>query len=264
MDGANYAGYIIAAVVIVIVMIIIYKISNNPLITATAAIGSLGKTDGIARTAGVPVHACPPGTEKDPSGLLCYPSCRSLPAAAADIAANPSIDFNAVGPACWTKCPDGYTDFGVGCSKPAAYGRGVGTPLTVTCPAGWNVRGVGTASWCDIWDPFLRTQSASWTCKPGEERNGELCYPKCKPGFHNVGCCTCGPDCPPGTVDSGVSCTKKNFSRGGGVPMVCGAGEELSGALCYPKCDTVPAVMAAMKETGKTFRGDGPVCWQIK
>jgi len=268
MDGANntsYTGYIVAAAVVVIVMVIIYKISNSPLFTAAAALGSLGKTDGISRTAGVPVHACPPGTEKDPNGLLCYPSCRSLPLAAADIAANPSIDFDAVGPACWTKCPPGYTDIGVSCSKPAAYGRGVGTPLTVTCPPGWNVRGVGTASWCDRYEfPVVKTQSADWTCKPGEERNGELCYPKCKPGFHNVGCCTCSPDCPPGTRDDGAFCAKKSYNRGVGVPMVCGAGEELSGALCYPPCNTVPAVIAAIKSTEKTFRGDGPVCWQVK
>jgi hypothetical protein len=41
----------------------------------------------------------------------------------------------------------------------------------------------------------------------------------------------------------------KSETRGVGVPMVCGEGEDLDGALCYPKCPD-------------GFTGVGPVCWQ--
>ena len=30
------------------------------------------------------------------------------------------------------------------------------------------------------------------------EESGLVVYPKCKPGFHAVGCCICSPDCPAG------------------------------------------------------------------
>jgi hypothetical protein len=39
------------------------------------------------RTAGVPLHACPAGTEKDETGALCYPSCPA--------------GYKGVGPVCW-------------------------------------------------------------------------------------------------------------------------------------------------------------------
>lgn len=33
-------------------------------------------------------------------------------------------------------------------------------------------------------------------------------YPKCKPGFHNFGCCICSPDCPENYTDIGLFCLK--------------------------------------------------------
>ncbi len=74
-------------------------------------------------------------------------------------------------------------------------------------------------------------------------------YPKCKPGFHPVGCCVCSPDCPTGMSDIGVSCQKQSYGRTAGTSMLCAPGLEQNGALCYPKCRT-------------EFHGVGPVCWQ--
>jgi len=42
---------------------------------------------------------------------------------------------------------------------------------------------------------------------------------------------------------------KDSYGRGAGVAMVCTAGEDQDGALCYPKCKD-------------GYRGAGPVCWQ--
>jgi hypothetical protein len=53
-------------------------------------------------------------------------------------------------------------------------------------------------------------------CGPNEEKNGLLCYPKCKAGYHNVGCCTCSIDCPPGFNDYGIGCSKPSYDRGAG------------------------------------------------
>ncbi len=72
------------------------------------------------------------------------------------------------------------------------------------------------------------------SCREGEEKNGALCYPLCKDGYHGVG----------------PVCWKfpKSYGRGAGKPLTCAANLEMSGALCYPKC-------------GDGYHGVGPVCW---
>jgi len=42
----------------------------------------------------------------------------------------------------------------------------------------------------------------------GCEKYGGLWYPKCKPGFHHVGCCICSPNCINGMKDTGIACLK--------------------------------------------------------
>ena len=67
--------------------------------------------------------------------------------------------------------------------------------------------------------------------------NGLLCYPKCRSGFHNVGCCICSPNCPSKMTDIGISCAKHSYGRGAGkIPLTCRSNEDLYGLLCYPKC----------------------------
>ena len=123
------------------------------------------------------------GAKENDAGL-CYTKCPA--------------NYKGVGPVCWQVCPSGYSDFGVGCSKPASYGRGAGYPWKFG--DGLNDNGM-----------FKRCRAAN---SQGCEKNGAIVYPKCKPGFHQVGCCVCSPDCPAGLIDSGVSCTKKSQGRG--------------------------------------------------
>jgi hypothetical protein len=77
-------------------------------------------------------------------------------------------------------------------------------------------------------------------CKEGDEINGAMCYPKCRTGFHPVGCCVCSPDCPAGWTDDGATCRRAGY---------CDPNEDRDGALCYPKCRD-------------GFSGAGPVCWK--
>lgn len=147
----------------------------------------------------------------DQNGALCYPQCKT--------------NYSGVGPVCWGKCPTGFNDIGAFCQKPSSYGRGAGYVI-------WN------GEKCSKENP------------QGCEKSGALWYPKCKPGFHPVGCCVCSPDCPSGYNDTGTGCAKPSYGRGAGEPFACRAGTEKNGLLCYPNC-------------GKAdFNGVGPVCWQ--
>lgn len=250
----------VVIIIIVCVCLIIYCSTNNWLSKAFSPITDLGTDNGIGRGVGVPIHTCPTGEDQD-SGL-CYKKCTDVDTAKSDLQQNPNLRLKGVGPVCWPECPAGMTDIGVGCQKGESYGRGAGRVPDVSCPSGWTVRGVGTASWCSNNSNIFQTQQSSQTCHSDEELNGGLCYPKCRDGFHAVGCCICSPDCPAGFVDSGVTCTKKSYPRGVGVPMTCDSEEDYDVGLCYPKCKYVPKVQDAMKRLNKTFNGVGPICWQ--
>ncbi len=80
-------------------------------------------------------------------------------------------------------CPDGFRNDGSFCAKLMSYGRGVGYVSEVMCKA----------------------STPDQLC----EKHLLLWYPRCKTGYHNVGCCICSPDCPKDMVDIGVSCAKK-------------------------------------------------------
>ena len=173
----------------------------------------------FGRGAGVPLSSdCAAGLQK--SGLLCYPQCKD--------------GFNGAGPVCWGNCPGGFTDIGAFCQKPPAYGRGVGYP--------WKF---GDAFNLNAATNRCENERGKNNC----EKHGAIIYPKCKAGFHAVGCCFCSPDCPPGYNNTGTGCTKPSYGRGAGVTLSCPAGTERSGLLCYPACK-------------QSFDGVGPVCWQ--
>jgi hypothetical protein len=106
---------------------------------------------------------------------------------------------------CWKRCPSGWTDIGVSCTKPKPYGRGVGFP--------WK-----------FGDKAFSLKGAKKRCEKKHgagkcEKNGLIYYPKCKTGFHNAGCCICSPDCPSGFKDHGAFCAKDAKGRGAGQPM---------------------------------------------
>lgn len=162
---------------------------------------------------------CAPGLDK--SGLLCYPKCKD--------------NYKGVGPVCWANCPSGFTDIGAFCQKSKPYGRGTGYP--------WK-----------FGDKPFSLDGARKRCQKKNgtgncEKWGAIIYPKCRKGFHNVGCCVCSPDCPAGYNDTGTGCAKPTYGRGAGEPLACSSGTERSGLLCYPACKA-------------GFNGVGPVCWQ--
>ena len=148
-------------------------------------------------------------SNKDKDGALCYKKCKS--------------GYKGIGPVCWQNCPRGFPDHGAFCGKPGPYGRGAGYA---------------------IWDKS-KCQRRN---KQGCEKNGLMYYPKCRIGFHAVGCCICSPNCTAGQTDIGVSCAKKSYGRGVGEPLQCSSSQEQDGLLCYKKCKA-------------GYDGVGPVCW---
>ena len=150
------------------------------------------------------------GPNEEQNGALCYPKCRA--------------GYDGVGPVCWQTCPAGFRNDGAYCAKPEPYGRGAGYVL---------------------WDEE-KCKRENGQC----EKEGALWYPKCKVGFHNVGCCICSPNCPADMTDIGVSCQKNSYGRTAGTPLhACPDGHEKDGALCYPQCKP-------------GYKGVGPVCWE--
>ncbi len=150
---------------------------------------------------------------------LCYRNC--------------AAGYHGEGPVCWQNCPSGFTDIGVSCAKPKPYGRGAGYPWKFGDPL-------------DDSRMFARCQAAHG--RGNCEKSGAVVYPKCKPGFHPVGCCTCSPNCVNGMRDDGAFCAKKSYGRGAGI-IPTGCGQKVNDAgLCYPRCTS-------------GYAGVGPVCW---
>lgn len=176
--------------------------------------------DSTPRGVGTVPEACAPGQER--IGLLCYNNCP---------AGTKRFGFD-----CHSVCPAGMDDQGLFCRR-TEYGRGAGYP--------WK-----------LGDKAFSLDDARARCNrdnPGGcEKNGEIIYPKCKPGFSNVGCCICRPsvpDCNALGMNKGIdlSCAKK-VTIGNPVTGTCSPNQDKDAGLCYSKC---PA--------GQT--GVGPVCW---
>ncbi|XP_045197915.2 uncharacterized protein LOC123552364 [Mercenaria mercenaria] len=120
-------------------------------------------------------------------------------------------------------CPKDTNDDGTNCWR-GSYGRGAGrVPDKAPCPPG--LRDDGTSCWsdahiygkgccCTIWGCCGNCKSGyhddgctcrktdvgikvtlfqRYRCHSDEERNGALCYPKCKEGYYASGCCICVP-----------------------------------------------------------------------
>jgi hypothetical protein len=144
---------------------------------------------------------------EEESGGLCFPKCKK--------------GYSGAGPICLQNCPPGYTDTGDFCQKPEPYGRGPGYLLSEK-------------------EKCLE-ESPTRKC----EFFGQFYYPKCKPGFHPIGCCVCAPDC---IDDIKRGFKKRTYGRGPGKLLNCKCGEEFQNGLCYPRCK-------------KGYIGIGSVCW---
>ena len=73
------------------------------------------------------------------------------------------------------------------------------------------------------------------TCPANKQKDGLLCYPFCREGYHGVGP-DCWQSCPSNFHDDGVFCRKpRSYGRGFGSLKQCDHCEKW-GALYYPKC----------------------------
>lgn len=185
---------------------------------ATCRLVNIKSKPSYGRGVGTVPTDCGAGKQLDAG--LCYKKCNS--------------GYKGVGPVCWSSCPSGFPDHGAFCGKPKAYGRGGGYP--------WK-----------FGDKAFSLDGARKRCRKkhaqGCEKWGAIIYPKCRSGFHNVGCCVCSPNCLSGMKDIGVSCAKKSYGRGvGTVPKACKGGKQMDAGLCYKKCSS-------------GYKGIGPVCW---
>jgi hypothetical protein len=176
--------------------------------------------DSETRGVGKVPSACQAGREH--IGLLCYSNC--------------GPNMQRVGFDCHSTCPAGMRDDGLFC-RAAEYGRGAGYPWKFGDP----LNGDKQRERCEA-------DSGRGNC----EKDGLIYYPKCRPGYAQVGCCICRPatpDCGKLGMSPGIdlSCAKK-IAIGDPVPGVCGPGEQSDGGLCYPAC-----------KPGS--KGIGPVCW---
>eukprot|EP00656_Telonema_subtile_P048230 TRINITY_DN5687_c0_g1_i1.p1 TRINITY_DN5687_c0_g1~~TRINITY_DN5687_c0_g1_i1.p1 ORF type:complete len:520 (+),score=42.49 TRINITY_DN5687_c0_g1_i1:331-1890(+) len=161
-------------------------------------------------------NACPAGHEL--SGLLCYPVCKA--------------GYEPFGCClCRKICPPQFTDIGVACTKPAAIGRGTGHFSERACEEavykGNNRRLLGPK----------HSASRPYTANSCE-KTGLFWYPKCTNwgSFHNVACCICSPNCPPGFTDTGAFCNKDTYGRTARKPATCPAGKVNVVGLCYNLC----------------------------
>lgn len=178
-----------------------------------------------------PSNECPDGTSKN--GNLCvYTRVGTIPTKLKPCEDGQRDD----GASCWLDtygvgvgripdkkpCPPGLADILGSCwLEEHTYGKGCCCffgSCCHNCPAGYTDIGclcrrenTGIKLW-----PHER-----YLCNDDEEINGALCYPKCKQGFHKVGCCLCEPEGGPG------------IRKTVGERQYCDDDEELIGGLCY-------------------------------
>lgn len=120
------------------------------------------------------------GSGRDTELGLCYPSCRP--------------GFQGLGPNCFTHCPAGWRDNGVGgCEKPVR-------------------RRPGYA----LWDQKKCEAEHRRRCEQGMVTAVPLLFPKPDPGYKCVpGVATdCYPECPAAFKDIGLLCLKASYGRG--------------------------------------------------
>jgi hypothetical protein len=131
--------------------------------------------------------------------------------------------YHSVGPVCWGTCAAGYTDDGGTCRKDA---------IVQTKPS--YTRGAGTVpSSC-----------------PNQEKDGALCYPFCKAGYHGAGP-VCWQNCPDGYTDDGATCRRDASiisSNNSKCPWY-----DKCGLVTAKGCSTCPA---GYKNDGCTCRRD--------
>jgi len=180
--------------------------------------------DSYPRGAGTLPNSCADGQER--IGLLCYDKCPS--------------GYKRWGLDCHQQCPSGWTNNGLYCRK-SEYGRGAGYPYKLR-DGKKNLQEKKIAR-CEA-------DHGRGNC----EMNGFIAYPKCAPGYHNIGCCICRPSKPDCKAlgmghQIDLSCAKKIEIKGTKPKIgTCSSSQERKAGLCYNKCKS-------------GYKGVGPVCW---
>ncbi|NJP10556.1 MAG: hypothetical protein HC866_14640 [Leptolyngbyaceae cyanobacterium RU_5_1] len=182
--------------------------------------------ESYGRGAGAPL-TCASGEDSDAG--LCYPKCQN--------------GYKGVGPVCYESCPSGYKDDGLTCrrdakiisadnSKCAWYDKcGIAADKGCSkCPAGYKNDGCTCRIDVHIFGKKTYGRGVGKpisTCANGQEKNGALCYPACKPGYSGVGP-VCWKSCPDGFKDDGAVCrkdahifAKESYGRGVGIIPSC-------------------------------------------
>lgn len=176
-------------------------------------IGAYCEKNSYGRGVGDAVSACEPGWERQ--GLLCYEKC--------------AAGYSGVGPVCWENCQPGYTDDGVTCRKDSHVipSDNSGCPWydkcglvsakgCSKCPEGYKNDGCTCRIDVHVYGKKTRTRpSKVMICPYDKEGQAGLCYTKCRKGYYGVGP-VCWMTCPTESSDIGISCEKKNYSRGVG------------------------------------------------
>jgi hypothetical protein len=190
------------------------------------------------RTAGKPMGC---GANQEMDAGLCYKKCKE--------------GYKGVGPVCWQQCPSGFHDDGAYCRKPEPYGRGAGRVsknlcerhegdgnceknaglwykkckpgfhatgccvCSPNCPSGMTDIGVS----CQKQKENRGVGTPLNSCPADQERDGALCYPRCRKGYCGVGP-VCWSECPSGYTADGATCrkpgdivAKKSYGRGAGM-----------------------------------------------
>jgi hypothetical protein len=202
------------------------KFAIVPLLVGAFSAAALGAEDDFCwkdsygRGAGtIPTDA---GSGRVAIGALSYSQCPA--------------NTKRVGFDCHSVCPSGLRDDGLFC-RATEYGRGVGYP--------WK-----------FGDRAFSLDGARERCAAenpqGCEKNGEIIYPKCKPGYRPFGSNICRPtnfSCAAVGLNKGIdlSCAKK-ITIGDPKPFMCKSDLQTDAGLCYPGCRT-------------SYEGIGPVCW---
>lgn len=189
--------------------------------------------DTVTRGAGTLPTECPSGTTRDPSGLLCYPSC------------DPGYEM--VGSVCWQTCPPGYTDTSALChiDKPlTASGNfecterdmfGTCWFSVLRCPSGYTNAGLFCAldtpsvpaGWSGATGLDLVKRSYGNTagkiktgCGDGKENDAGLCYDECPPGYRGEGPVCWGEppksswvECGMGSARDSTTCATTTFDQ---------------------------------------------------
>ena len=180
--------------------------------------------DTQTRGVGTIPSTCPSGTVQDPSGLLCYPTCKA--------------GYNMVGPVCWQTCPAGYVDTGALCH--------INKPLTTSGSWRCTTRDIFGTCWWSVMD-----------CPSGYTNAGAFCAlttPPVPAGYTGAS----GLDITKGSYGNGAGRIKNGCSTGqendsGLCYSSCPTGYKGLGPVCWskpPQTSWVECGMGAAKDSG--------------